>query len=291
MPAVEAAWLAGDIGEAHVVALMGARTAATSASFERDETLLVAQALELRYAQFVRCLAYWRQLADPDGADGDAEAQHRARRLHLSQSFGGAWSLDGLLDPVSGAIVADALRRIEDELFAADWADARARSGESVSVADLARTPPQRRADALVEMARRAGAVPAGARLPEPLFTVLVGYETFSGRICELADRSVVAPGALTRWLGEGWAERVVFEGPDRVVSVGVRRRIFSGATRRAIEVRDRECFDDSCEVPATRCQIDPVQPWAAGGPTTEENGRVACGYHNRRRQQRRSPP
>src|SRR5947208_11400556 len=197
MPAVEAAWLAGEVGEAHVGLLASARTPATAVSFERDEALLVDQACELRYSRFVRALAYWGQLADPDGADTSAEAAHRARRLHLSQTLGGAWALDGALDPISGAIVATALKRIDDELFAADWAQAKARVGEGVSGADLARTPAQRRADALVEMARRAGSVPAGARMPEPLFSVLVGYETFAGRICELADGTVVAPGAL----------------------------------------------------------------------------------------------
>ena len=39
-----------------------------------------------------------------------------------------------------------------------------------------------------VEMARRSQAMPADARLPGPLFTVLAGYQTFAGRICELAD-------------------------------------------------------------------------------------------------------
>src|SRR5439155_8055526 len=169
--------------------------------------------------------------------------------------------------------------RIDDELFGADWAQAKARVGEGVSGADLARTPAQRRADALVEMARRAGSVPAGARMPEPLFSVLVGYETFAGRICELADGTVVAPGALVGWLGEGWVERVVFDGPDRVRNVGVGRRIFAGATRRAVEVRDRECFHELCEVPAQDCEIDHVLPWSAGGPTGEDNGRPACGF------------
>jgi hypothetical protein len=291
MPAVEAAWLAGDLAEAHVMLLAGARTPATAECFDRDESLLVAQAGSLGYASFARCLAYWRQLADPDGTDDTAAAQHRARRLHLSATFDGSWALDGVLDPVSGAVVATALGRIEAELFSADWADARARAGQAVSSADLARTPAQRRADALVEMARRAGAVPAGARMPEPLFTVLVGYETFAGRICELADRSVVAPGALAGWLGQGWVERVVFDGPDRIRNVGVRRRIFTGATRRAVEVRDLECFHDFCEVPAEQCQIDHVEPWSAGGLTVEENGRAACGHHNRNRNHRRGPP
>ena len=78
------------------------------------------------------------------------------------------WCLDGLLDPISGAVVSEGLRRIEDELFRADWAEARGRVGEGVCGTDLARTPAQRRADALVEMARRAGAAPPGPGSPSP---------------------------------------------------------------------------------------------------------------------------
>jgi hypothetical protein len=70
-----------------------------------------------------------------------------------------------------------------------------------------------------------------------------------------------------------------------------VRRRIFSGATRRGVEVRDRECFHELCDVPASECEIDHVQPWAAGGLTVDDDGRAACGYHNRRRQRRSEPP
>ncbi|HEX6595531.1 MAG TPA: HNH endonuclease signature motif containing protein, partial [Acidimicrobiales bacterium] len=131
-------------------------------------------------------------------------------------------------------------------------------------------------------------AVPAGARLPEPLVTVLVGYETLAGRVCELASGTVVTPGALLRWLDEAWVERVVFDGPDRIKNVGPRRRLFSGATRRAVEVRDRECYSPYCDVPAEECEIDHVVPFAHGGPTVDANGRPACGYHNRTR---RAPP
>jgi hypothetical protein len=127
---------------------------------------------------------------------------------------------------------------------------------------------------------------PKDGRRPEPLFTVLVDYETFSGRVCELANGTVVAPGALLPWLDGAYIERVVFDGPSRVIDVGVTRRLFTGATRRAIEVRDRECFQDFCDEPADRCQADHVEPYAWGGRTTQENGRLACGHHNRKRAQ-----
>jgi len=291
MPVVEAAWLAGDVGEAHVCAFAAARTAETAACFGRDESMLVEQARTLGYQLFMRALAYWGQLADPEGTERSSERQRADRRLHESTTFGGAVALDGLFDPLDGSVVANALRRIETELFEADWAEAKERVGDRVCAGDLARTPAQRRADALVVLARspRAQGLPAGSRLPEPLFSVLVDYDTVA-RVCELAEGTVVAPGSLTRWLGEGWVERVVFDGPDRIKNVGVRRRIFSGGTKRAVQLRDRECFHPTCDTPATQCEIDHVQPWAQGGLTTDDNGRVACGFHNRARQGARPP-
>ena len=287
MARAEAAWLAGDIDAARVGALSDARTPRTTECFERDEAMLVDQAARLSHRHFSRALAYWSQQADPDGVEDRARALLDARRLHQSQTFAGTWVLDGVFDPVGGAVLDGALKRIEADLFQADWAEARARAGEGVCAADLARTPAQRRADAMVEMARRAGATPPGARLPEPLVTVLVGYETFAGRICELANGTVLSPGSLLRLLERAWVERVVFDGPDRIKNIGVRRRLFTGATRRAVEVRDRECFHEFCERRADECEIDHVQPYSAGGPTVEDNGRLACGYHNRLRHRR----
>ena len=115
-----------------------------------------------------------------------------------------------------------------------------------------------------------------------------MGYETLAGRICELANGTVLSPGSLVEWLDEAWAERVVFDGASRVIDVGVASRLFTGATRRAVQVRDRQCFHEYCEVPAEQCQIDHVQPWAAGGPTVAGNGRPACAFHNRNRHRRR---
>ena len=175
------------------------------------------------------------------------------------------------------------LHRLE-QLFAADWAEAKARVGEEVRIAGVRRTPAQRRADALVEMATRSATAPAEGRRPEPLFSVLVGYETFMGAISQLSSGTMVPPGSLAPWLDRALVERVVFDSPSRVIDVGGRQRLFSGATRRAIEVRDRACFEPACDVPAEWCEIDHIERWAEGGLTVEANGRAACAFHNRRR-------
>jgi hypothetical protein len=290
MPAVEATWLAGDINSAHVDRLRHARTNRNAEAFARDEDMLCDDARTMHYQDFAKTLDYWRYLADPDGAEDDAKDLEDENRLHFSKTYRDQYVLNGLMDPISGAIFHKPLKQIEDELFEQEWQDAKRRLGREPSVNDLQRTPAQRRAAALVEMARRAQAAAPGARLPEPCFTVLVGYETFAGMICELANGTVVTPGSLVPYLDQAWAERVVFDGPSRVIDVGERRRLFAGATRRAVEIVGRECFHDFCDVAAEDCEIDHIHPWAAGGPTIQDNGRPACSFHNRQRQ-RRGPP
>ena len=284
LPAAEAAWLAGDIDGAQVAALAAARTPATEEAMARDEEMLVGQAAVLRHDQFTRVLAYWEQHADPDGVEDTAAKARDGRFLNLSRGLGGTWVGTFEFDPIAGAVFANALRRIEKELFDQDWAEAKERLGEDVKPSDLARTPRQRRADAATEMARRSGIVAKDGRRPEPLFTVLVDYETFAGRICQLADGTVVSPGSLLGWLDEAWVERIVFDGPSRVIDVGVTRRLFEGATRRAVQAMFPECFNKFCDVPAERCEIDHIEPYGAGGLTVSKNGRPGCGFHNRGR-------
>ena len=132
-------------------------------------------------------------------------------------------------------------------------------------------------------MARRsASASGSQGRRARPLVTVLVGYETFAGRICELANGTTLTPGEVLPLLSEADIERVVFDGPSRVLDVGERQRLFTGATRRAIEVRDRTCSHESCDVPADRCEVDHVVAWSLGGATTQSNGQLACKRHHR---------
>ena len=290
MPAASEAWDRGEIESAHVAALERAHSEMTAAAYERDEDMLVGRARTLRFDDFCRVVSYWHQYADPDGAESDAEKRFGDRRAHLSQTFRGMWVGDLLFDPIGGSIVARTLLDIEQELFDADCAEARDRLGfEDVTIHHLRRTSAQRRADAFVEMATRARTAPVGGRRPAPLFSVLVDYETFAGRVCELANGTAVTPGALVPWLTSADIERVVFDGPSRVVDVGATRRLFEGATRRAVEVRDRQrCFVPECDA-TERLQVDHVEPYSAGGRTVQSNGRVACDVHNRGRHQRPS--
>lgn len=289
LPAFTSAWLAGDVTAAHVGAVVRMTRPAVAEAVERDEEKLLSHALQLRFEWFSKVLRYFEQMADPDGVEED-ELDRKARRdVYLTESFSGMWLGHVTLDPVSGAIVAGELARLEQAMFDADWAEASERLGREPLSVELCRTASQRRADALVEMATRSKVAPADGRRPAPLLSVLVGYETLHGRICELANGSVVTPGALLQWLDQALVERAVF-GPDARVEIGPAVRLFTGATRRAIEIRDRTCAHPFCDRPASKCEIDHIVPYAAGGPTTQENGRLLCSFHNRLRNQRPPP-
>ena len=289
LPECKRAWSAGEINAAHVGAIAALSRDTTKEALERDEAVLVDQARSLRFDDFTRCVSYWDQHADPDGSDEAAERRRARRDVYLAPSFQGTYLGKMNLDPVSGAIVCDELARLERALFEADWAEAKETLGREPTVSELARTSAQRRADALVEMATRSKTAPANGQRPAPLFSVLVDYETMHGRMCQLAHGTVVSPRSLLHWLDEATVERAVFR-PGNRVEVSSTTRLFSGATRRAIELRDRECTHPYCDTPAPDCQVDHIIPYSEGGLTTQENGRLLCGFHNRLRNQRPPP-
>lgn len=179
--------------------------------------------------------------------------------------------LDAWLNAIDGSIVVDELERLERELYLADQRDG------------VRRSRSERMAAALVEMATRSATAPVDGRRPRPLFTVLVGDHSLA-HLCELANGTVLPASQLLAHVDTALLETVLFDGPSTVVSVSSRRR-FTGAVRRAVQVRDRRCRHPSgCDVPVSRCDVDHIVPWSRQGPTSQFNGRLECTTHNRHR-------
>ena len=275
---VQAAWEAGELSTAKVERIAAAANPRTRKQLTADQTFLVGWARQLAYFEVDRMMSVWSLHADPDGP----EQRHDKRNVWLTESVDGMFLGKMSLDPVSGTIVWLELVRLEQELFDADWAEARQRLGRAPRADELGRTSGQRRADAMVEMARRSAAMPADARMPRVLFSVLVGEGPFRD-LCELeATRQPIPVGAVRDWLDDAVFERILFAAADRVLSVS-ERRDFPAAIRRAVQVRDRSCAGDdgACGVGALFSHIDHVNPAALGGATSEANAESACGPHN----------
>jgi hypothetical protein len=286
MPATRDALAAGEITEGHaemLADLSGSPRKAVSSGFGDVEDELVGHAKTLGFDEFQTAVRYWESLVDQDGVEDRAARDHESRHVHLSETWRGIWVLDGRLDAVGGTELATALRRVENELFEAEWAEAKETHGDKVCLDHLTRTAAQRRADALVELARRAMAAPENRKDPRPLFVVHLGDDSLK-RMCELASGTVIAPGQLIPLLSEAEIERIVYEGDSRkVVDLGRKNRFFCKALRRAIQLRDRRCVNPGCTIPADECHVDhDAIAWVHGGCTDQNNGACRCSRHNR---------
>ena len=301
MPVTWAAFARGEINVDHVDELISVRTGREQV-FADSERRLVGHAIDKRFRLFLDELEYWTAIADPQGADDDAEAELADEHLHASESFQGQVRLDGWLGRVGGSLVTRELDRLCDWLFEQDWAEATARLGEgNVTAADLHRNPAERRAAALILMAERSGAMSLGAAgtATKTVLNVVMDWATFCAelarlegrtdlrfpdeRTCRLDDGTIIAPSQALS-LGLAGHLRGLILDPDGVpLHFGQAHRGFTGDLRTAVQLTHPYCgHGPGCDVPSWRCQIDHLVPFTDGGPTAAENGDPKCGPHNR---------
>jgi hypothetical protein len=148
------------------------------------------------------------------------------------------------------------------------------------------RKPEQRLADALVEVCRIANAC---GELPDnggdrPQVVVTVDYDTLCGRFGAgmLDDGGQLSPEMVRELACDAEILPVVLGGAGQVLDVGRERRLFTGAVRRALVVRDKGCAFPGCGRPPRWCHGHHVKHWARFGVSSLENGVLLCGYHHR---------
>ena len=308
LPLIDAAFSAGAITGDHVDLLVRLDKGATKDALHRQEALLLKLALLFHFDQWKSLVNGWKQIHDPDGTTDEAEEQRNRRDVWLVETINGTWMGGMNLDPVAGTIIAHELDRLEHLLFEADRAEATERLKRDPLDHELVRTPAQRRADALLMMALRSKATPKDVQKPEPAVHIHVGWEDLERSLSGLEGGPVVPVSQLLPWMAGADVIRVTHhEGGPLNLSHAVRihevalecfeqmlaaardrkecnpeDRNFSGATRRAIEIRDGQCCHPFCDRPAEDCQVDHILPWSQGGETTQDNGRLLCPWHNR---------
>jgi Domain of unknown function (DUF222) len=286
LPEARDAFRSGDIGYAHVRLIAAAvntseRCRDTAAE---AEPMLVEAARELDPSRLRRAVEHWRHIVDAAGfAESEAERYDR-RRLHLSPIMDGMEAIDGLLDAEGSATLKTAL----DPLAAPLPGDTR--------------TPAQRRADALVEMARRTldrGDLPTSGG-ERPHLNVSVELTTLEERAgapaAELGWSEQPISGEAARRLAcDAGVSRVITKGRSEPLDVGRRTRVVPAALRRAVIARDKHCTAPGCDRPWEWCDAHHDIHWIDGGPTALGNLRLLCHVHHpdehERRHRDRSPP
>lgn len=309
MPVTAAALAAGSITTTHATRL---RAAAKRPQFRGvgGEAFLVEQAALLSWKDWLQAVNTWESYAD-DETEPDGDHREAKAYVNASSMMDGMGRLDGVLGSVAFEAFEEALHRIENELFNDDWAEAVEQAGADATPDDLRRSPAQRRAAALVEMAHRAMTAPADGKRPLPLVVLHVDPDTFghelarvldidapeplgTARMCELDSGVAIRPSAMIRLALHGTIRRLVYTSKSHVLDYGTEVRLFRGALRQAIIAAARTCAGSDCDVRASRSDIDHLIPASAGGPTNAANGQPLCrGCHRHKsvNEQRRTDP
>jgi hypothetical protein len=272
MPRAAEALARGAISTAAVDALVRARDAAPEA-FGRAEEALVRSARSLSHRDLRAELDRWRQEADADAAGRDAEERHARRRFTAVVAADGMIRTDGELDPENGQFVITALRAKVD-------ASTRGRPDDE-------RTPAQRRADALGEIAREwldlAERPTLGRERPHVVVTMdLAALEAQSRGRASFEDVGSITPKTARRLACDAQVSRVITDARSMPLDVGRATKVVSPAMRRALAIRDGGCAFPGCERPPGWCDAHHVKHWADGGETALPNLVLLCRPHHR---------
>jgi hypothetical protein len=270
LPQTSEAFADGEISYQHVA--MIARTAAELGDkMEANaEAILVNAARELDPGRLRRVAMHLRHCLQPDGVLRDANQVHAHRYLYLSQTLDGIFRLDGQLDADGGALLQTALDALMGPPPAEDERSAR-----------------QRRADSLVELARRQL---DGGELPEvsgqkPHLMLTVDMATLSkqpGSFAAELEWSQPVPAETARRLACDAALTPILVGAESP-QAGPTSRTVNGATRRALVVRDKGCRFPGCDRPPVWTDVHHLKHWADGGDHRPDNLILLCLRHHRR--------
>ena len=227
-----------------------------------DEEWWVGQAREMSIKNLRWLEEHTRFVVDPEGAARDLEEDYEQRYLYLSE-LGSMYRLDAMLDREAGLALKTALDSLTKPLGPTD-----------------ARTPRQRRADALKEIVHQAldnGTLPKrnGAR---PHLSV---HTTLDGLKAELGDGMPLTRETAQRLACDSVMHRVL-KAESIVIDVGRAKRTAQPAQWRALRARHRTCAAPGCERPIGWTHAHHVEFWSRGGATNAQRMVPLCYFHHR---------
>lgn len=147
-----------------------------------------------------------------------------------------------------------------------------------------------RRAQAMHGLLTGGGCADSAEAIPGRRVTrlnVTIDLATLLGLRERPADLNGVGPlpataiRELIRHTDEASIRWLITDHTERVVDTSPRRYRLSSALRELVISRDGVCAEPHCSAAADRCEIDHIQPFDSGGPTTPENLQPLCKRHH----------
>lgn len=275
-------------------------TAVADGTLITGEDLVLREAPALNADQFRTVARRFATVTDPDPDGEDDDKAAAGEFLDLSKTLGG-YHVAGFLTDEHGLLVTAAVNAVQGAPSAED-----------------SRTPGQRRAQALADVARvvlDTNEASPGAAIP-PHLVVTVSWAELVAQVARTRDGLCVTCGqgrtgpgrpgrngagllsgdgptfaesgarvpraVLRRLACDSAVTRIVF-GPDgAVLDVGRAQRTVTGQLRRAVIARDQHCVFPGCDQPPSRCEVHhALVHWADGGETSVANSALLCWFHH----------
>jgi hypothetical protein len=257
LPVTARAWADGSLSAGQVDAIVANVAPTMVELFAQHEAEVVPALVDLSVPDVAAAMAHWARCAE--ALDDGPEPEERNRSAHLSRLLDGRVELDAHLDPELGAVVETALR----------MATTRDADGEP------ARTPGERRADALGDVCRffldHQARTPGGRHRPH--VNVVIDLEALlAGGAGEVLGGPVLDGATLRRLCCDAGLHRVITAGRSGVLDYGTTTRTVPAPLWSALVVRDRHCRFPGCDRPSQWGEAHHVVHWADGGPTRLAN-------------------
>ena len=235
------------------------------------------------------------------GADRSLERDETTLRalsfLRLCPMDNGMLRISGQLDPEAGAVLTAAL----DPLTAPNPTNtngsnsgspnssntngSRPGSGPNPGTGRDLRPPQRRRAQALVEICRRAAA--AGGAAPattKAQIVVTIDHHTLKDAVRGAGltlNGAVLSPQTIRKLACDAAIIPMVLGSQSQPLDVGRTKRLVTPALLAALWARDKGCTFPDCGRPPQWCAAHHVKHWIDGGPTALLNLALVCEYHH----------
>src|SRR5438132_887249 len=210
-----------------------------------------------------------RYMLDPDSFDHGIEEDYEKRFLSISESRG-MFHISGVLDREGGSALKTAIESLAKRIGTGDE-----------------RTPKQRRADTLVEVAHHAmnqGTLPRrnGVRPHVTVHTTVEGLKREAGASAsELHNGMPISSKTVQRLACDGTLSRVL-KADSVVIDVGRATRTVSPAQWRGLKARHRSCAAPGCDRPINWTSPHHIEFWSRGGKGNLPNLLPLCYFHHR---------
>jgi HNH endonuclease/Domain of unknown function (DUF222) len=110
-------------------------------------------------------------------------------------------------------------------------------------------------------------------------------FEAHQWRRCERPPRAryggLIPDLTVQRLACDSTVTRVLLNAESAVIDVGRSQRVVHGATRRALNVRDKGCRWPGCDRPASWTAAHHIVHWVRGGRTDLDNLVLLCHRHH----------